>query len=84
MDNVKDVMTKTMDDFVKWLADHDGSDICKPEEECDKLKPAVLNILMDAEKDFFAALEKLQEKHSSLTTIEDIVKLTKDVLKLCK
>ena len=84
MNDIQERINKTMDDFVNWLNDHDGSDICKPEEECDKLKPAVLNILMDAEKDFFAALEKLQEKHSSLTTIEDIVKLTKDVLKLCK
>ena len=57
-----------------------------PEEdqEFNKLKPAVLEILLNAEKDFFAALDKLQEKHSSLTTIEDIDKLTKDILKLCK
>ena len=59
-----------------------------PEMEVEKvfaeMHPAVLDILLEKEKDFFAAMEQLEQKHKTLTTIEDIEKLTKDILKLCK
>ena len=46
--------------------------------------PRALDILLDAEARYFAALENLDKKHRGLTTIEQIDKFTKDIEKLCK
>lgn len=54
------------------------------DKEFDTLAPKAFTILMDAEEKFFDALEQLRQKHSSLTTVEQIDKLTKEILKLCK
>lgn len=50
----------------------------------DKLQPKALRILIKAEKEFFDAVEILHKKHYGLTTVEEINKLTKAILKLCK
>ena len=54
------------------------------EKYFDSLKPKALDVLLDAEKGFFEAMAKLEKKHTSLTSAADIVKFTKDILKLCK
>ena len=89
-----------MKQFAKFMSDKYGVDMSVhkvpaenvvdggPEMEVEKvfaeMRPAVLDILLEKEKDFFAAMEQLEQKHKTLTTIEDIEKLTKDILKLCK
>ena len=91
---------KAVDDFVNFLQEHTGKEftvvktpieelIPEPEEEIseaefNKMKPAAFDILLNAEKKFFSAMVGLERKHSSLTTVEQIDKLTKEILKLCK
>lgn len=50
---------------------------------CD-IRPKAVDILMDKEHEFVDAIRQLVEKHKSLETVEQIEKLTKDILKLCK
>lgn len=76
---------------------HDNCDDCDdniPEEVAERLKkqadlfcnirPKAVDILMDREHEFVDAIRQLVEKHKSLETVEQIEKLTKDILKLCK
>lgn len=48
------------------------------------IRPAVWDILLEAEKNFFSAMAELERKHASLTTVEEIAILTKQILKICK
>ena len=48
------------------------------------IRPAAVDILVEKEREFIAAITHIVEKHKSLETVEDIDKLTKDILKLCK
>lgn len=86
-----------MKGFCDFLKNHTGKDftaIKLPLPDCDdedakeesfqRMKPAVLDVLLNTESDFFDAIQELYRKHSSCATIEDIQKLTKDILKLCK
>jgi hypothetical protein len=98
--NKEQQIENEMKQFAKFMSDKYGVDMSVhkvPAEEVlgDKeepgvekvfaeMHPAVLDILLEKEKDFFAAMEQLEQKHKTLTTIEDIEKLTKDILKLCK
>ena len=50
---------------------------------CD-IRPKAVDILMDREYEFVDAIRQLVDKHKSLGTVEQIEKLTKDILKLCK
>ena len=50
---------------------------------CD-IRPKAVDILMDKEHEFVDAIRQLVDKHKSLETVEQIEKLTKDILKLCK
>ena len=50
---------------------------------CD-IRPKAVDILMDKEHEFVDAIKQLVDKHKSLETVEQIEKLTKDILKLCK
>ena len=59
-------------------------DIIDEEKEFDRIKSKAVDLLLKAECDFYDAVEKLRKTHSGLTTIEQITKLTKDILKLCK
>lgn len=54
------------------------------EERFSCLKPKVVDVLLEAEKGWFSAMGELEKKHASCESIEDIKKLTKDILKLCK
>lgn len=49
-----------------------------------QIRPKAVDILMDREHEFVDAIKQLVEKHKSLETVEQIEKLTKDILKLCK
>lgn len=65
-----------------------------PEEVAEQLKkqadlfcnirPKAVDILMEKEHEFVDAIKQLVEKHKSLETVDQIDKLTKDILKLCK
>lgn len=72
---------EALDNFVGWLTDHTDpiADAVREPEP-----PKALDILLDAEARYFAALETLDKKHRGLTTVEQIDKLTKDIEKLCK
>ena len=50
---------------------------------CD-IRPKAVDILMDKEHEFVDAIKQLVDKHKSLETVEQIEKLTKDILKLYK
>lgn len=50
----------------------------------ESLQPKALRVLLKAEKEFFDAVEMLHKKHSGLTSVEEINKLTKAIVKLCK
>lgn len=80
-------LKKSLEDFVDFIRQLNGDEFIEEEPIEDKvsqLKPAVVDILIKSEKKFFAAIDALYKKHSTLTTIEDIDKLTKDILKVCK
>ena len=74
--------------------DCDDDDVEIPEEVAEHLKkqadlfcnirPKAVDILMEREHEFVDAIRQLVEKHKSLETVEQIEKLTKDILKLCK
>ena len=74
--------------------DDDDDDIEIPEEVAEHLKkqadlfcnirPKAVDILMEREHEFVDAIRQLVDKHKSLETVEQIEKLTKDILKLCK
>lgn len=74
--------------------DCDDDDDEIPEEIADQLqkqaklfcdiRPKAVDILMDKEHEFVDAIKQLIDKHKSLETVEQIEKLTKDILKLCK
>lgn len=49
-----------------------------------QIRPKAVDILMDREHEFVDAIKQLVDKHKSLETVEQIEKLTKDILKLCK
>lgn len=48
------------------------------------IKPAAVDILLSKEHEFLAAVHALIEKHKTLETVEQIDKLNKDILKICK
>lgn len=48
------------------------------------IRPAAVDILVEKEREFVAAITHIVEKHKSLETVEEIDKFTKDLLKLCK
>jgi hypothetical protein len=72
----------------------DDDDVEIPEEVAEHLKkqadlfcnirPKAVDILMEKEHEFVDAIRQLVDKHKSLETVEQIEKLTKDILKLCK
>ena len=74
--------------------DNDDNDSIENEEIADQLqkqaklfcdiRPKAVDILMDKEHEFVDAIRQLVDKHKSLETVEQIEKLTKDILKLCK
>lgn len=49
-----------------------------------QIRPKAVDILVEKEHEFLGAVKELIEKHKSLETVEQIEKLTKDILKLCK
>ena len=48
------------------------------------IRPKAADILIEKEHEFVDAIRQLIDKHKSLETVEQIEKLTKDILKLCK
>lgn len=85
----REEIKKAIKDFVAFLKDRDAKEFTVTkekdgEEEIKCIRPAVVDILLQTEKQFFAAMAELERKHSSLTTIEDIATLTKQILKLAK
>ena len=48
------------------------------------IKPAAVDMLLSKEHEFWAAVHALIEKHKTLETVEQIDKLNKDILKICK
>lgn len=49
-----------------------------------QIRPKAVDILVEKEHEFLGAVKELIEKHKTLETVEQIEKLTKDILKLCK
>lgn len=49
-----------------------------------QIRPKAVDILVEKEHEFLGAVKELVDKHKSLETVEQIEKLTKDILKLCK
>lgn len=49
-----------------------------------QIRPKAVDILVEKEHEFVDAIKQLVDKHKSLETVEQIEKLTKDILKLCK
>ena len=87
--NDQQKMKDAIRDFVAFLKDNDAKEFTATkqrdgEEEFKRIRPAVVDILLNTEKEFFKAMAELERKHSSLTTIEDIATLTKQILKLAK
>lgn len=81
MTNADQIKLETFDNFINWLNDHTDP-IADAVRELEP--PKALDVLLDAESRYFAALENLDKKHRGLTTVEQIDKLTKDIEKLCK
>ena len=85
----KDQIDAAIKDFADFLKDHDAREFTVTKEPngelgYDHIRPAVWDILLNTEKEFFAAMAELERKHSSLTTVEEIATLTKQILKLAK
>lgn len=74
----------SMDDMM-GMADEELAEQLQKQAKlfCD-IRPKAVDILMDKEHEFVDAVRQLVEKHKSLETVEQIEKLTKDILKLCK
>lgn len=74
----------SMDDMM-GMADEELAEQLQKQAKlfCD-IRPKAVDILMDKEHEFVDAIKQLVEKHKSLETVEQIEKLTKDILKLCK
>lgn len=68
------------DDIPEEIAEH----LKKQADLFCNIRPKAVDILMDREHEFVDAIRQLVEKHKSLETVEQIEKLTKDILKLCK
>ena len=49
-----------------------------------QVRPKAVDILVEKEHGFLGVVKELIEKHKTLETMEQIEKLTKDILKLCK
>lgn len=87
--NDQQKMKDAIRDFVAFLKDNDAKELTATKqrdgkEEFKRIRPVVVDILLETEKQFFTAMAELERKHSSLTTIEDIATLTKQILKLAK
>jgi hypothetical protein len=54
------------------------------DDDNDLVPPKAFEIFLDAEDKYFSALEKLEEKHRSLSTAAEIENFAKEILKLCK
>lgn len=74
----------SMDDMV-GMAEEEIAELAEKQANlfC-QIRPKAVDILMDREHEFVDAIKQLVEKHKSLETVEQIEKLTKDILKLCK
>lgn len=74
----------SMDDMM-GMADEEIAEQLQKQAKlfCD-IRPKAVDILMDREHEFVDAIRQLVDKHKSLETVEQIEKLTKDILKLCK
>lgn len=74
----------SMDDMM-GMADEEIAEQLEKQAKlfCD-IRPKAVDILMDKEHEFVDAIRQLVDKHKSLETVEQIEKLTKDILKLCK
>ena len=76
------------------LCDNDDDDSMENEEIAEmaakqanlfcQIRPKAVDILVEKEHEFLGAVKELIEKHKTLETVEQIEKLTKDILKLCK
>lgn len=82
-------MKQSFEDFKNFLRDHEDirKDVRLSIEEEDlfnRIKPKAFDILVEAENEFFEAMQKLEVAHNHCETIEDIEKLTKAIIRLCK
>lgn len=75
-------INEILQDFPTWLRNH--VDPLHDDKTDDLVPPKAFDILLGAEDRYFEALEKLEEKHRTLTTVAEIDNFTKDILKLCK
>lgn len=75
-DSMDDMMGMAEEEIAE-LAEKQANLFCQ-------IRPKAVDILMDREHEFVDAIKQLVEKHKSLETVEQIEKLTKDILKLCK
>ena len=82
----KKQIEKDAKDFIDFLKSHNG-DVIFPKEACEQkviAMPKVCKTLIDAEVAFANAMNSLEKRHTECKTIEEVQKLTKDILKLCK
>lgn len=75
-DSMDDMMGMAEEEIAE-LAEKQANLFCQ-------IRPKAVDILMDREHEFVDAIKQLVDKHKSLETVEQIEKLTKDILKLCK
>lgn len=76
-DDSMDDMMGMAEEEIAELAEKQANLFCQ-------IRPKAVDILMDREHEFVDAIKQLVDKHKSLETVEQIEKLTKDILKLCK
>lgn len=74
----------SMDDMMGMAEEEIADQLQKQAKLFCDIRPKAVDILMDKEHEFVDAVRQLVEKHKSLETVEQIEKLTKDILKLCK
>jgi hypothetical protein len=80
----RDDDSDSMDDMM-GMADEEIAEMAAKQANlfC-QIRPKAVDILVEKEHEFLGAVKELIEKHKTLETVEQIEKLTKDILKLCK
>lgn len=74
----------SMDDMMGMTEKEIADQLQKQADLFCQIRPKAVDILVEKEHEFLGAVKELIEKHKSLETVEQIEKLTKDILKLCK
>ena len=74
----------SMDDMMGMADEEPAKQLQKQAKLFCDIRPKAVDILVEKEHEFVDAIRQLVDKHKSLETVEQIEKLTKDILRLCK